>query len=62
MRLRETKETLLSLEDDMTAAETRSEFGPGYIGLSRALLATIARRREIKREINAHLGADIGEI
>lgn len=52
---------LWSIEDDIRAFEKRSDFGPGFIALARAVYVTNDERASIKRQINLLMGSTILE-
>ncbi len=52
---------LWSIEDDIRALESRSDFGPGFIALARAVYATNDERAAIKRRISLLMGSQIIE-
>ena len=49
------------IEDDIRAFEARSDFGPGFIALARAVYVTNDERARLKKEINMLLGSQIVE-
>ncbi len=49
------------IEDDIRAFEAKSDFGPGFIALARAVYVTNDERARIKKEINVLLGSQIVE-
>lgn len=49
------------IEDDIRAFEARSDFGPGFIALARAVYVTNDERARVKKEINLLLGSRIVE-
>lgn len=52
---------LWEIEDDIRRCEQRSDFGPNFIALARAVYRTNDRRADIKRTINRLTGARIVE-
>lgn len=49
------------IEDDIRAFEARSDFGPGFIRLARAVYVTNDERARVKKSINLLLGSQIVE-
>ncbi|MFT4742531.1 MAG: hypothetical protein ACI91Z_000504 [Yoonia sp.] len=49
------------IEDDIRAFEAKSDFGPGFIGLARAVYVTNDERARVKKSINLLLGSQIVE-
>jgi len=49
------------IEDDIRAFEARSDFGPGFVALARAVYVTNDERARVKKEINMLLGSQIVE-
>lgn len=49
------------IEDDIRTFEARSDFGPGFIALARAVYVTNDERARVKKEINLLLGSRIVE-
>ena len=49
------------IEDDIRAFEARSDCGPGFIALARAVYVTNDERARLKKEINMLLGSQIVE-
>jgi len=49
------------IEDDIRACDARSDFGPGFIALARAVYQTNDRRAAVKKAINLALGSAIVE-
>mgnify|MGYP007032657318 CR=1 FL=1 len=49
------------IEDDIRACESRSDFGPAFIALARAVYVTNDERAAIKREINILLDSPLIE-
>jgi len=49
------------IEDDIRAFEAKSDFGPGFIGLARAVYVTNDERARVKKNINLLLGSQIVE-
>lgn len=60
-QLYEINADLWAIEDDIRACEARGDFGPGFIGLARAVYVTNDQRAEIKKAINLLLGSDLIE-
>jgi len=52
---------LWAIEDDVRACESRSDFGPAFIALARAVYVTNDERAVIKRRINLLLGSQMIE-
>ncbi len=52
---------LWTIEDDIRAFESRSDFGPGFIALARAVYVTNDQRADIKKQINMVTGSQIVE-
>ena len=52
---------LWEIEDDIRAFEARSDFGPGFIALARAVYVTNDERAAVKKRINLLLGSAIVE-
>jgi len=48
---------LWTIEDDIRACESRSDFGPAFVALARAVYVTNDERAVIKRRINLLLGS-----
>ena len=46
---------LKTLENELRGCESRSDFGAGFVGLSRSYMATLDQRDQIKSDIAAHL-------
>ena len=59
--LRAVNETLWSIEDDIRACERRSDFGPAFVALARAVYKTNDARAFLKRAINVALGSRLIE-
>ena len=49
------------IEDDLRALEAKGDFGPGFVGLARAVYVTNDERSRVKKEINLLLGSDLVE-
>ena len=49
------------IEDDIRTCEARSDFGPAFIALARAVYVTNDERAKIKKHINVLLGSDLVE-
>ena len=49
------------IQDDIRAFEAKSDFGPGFIGLARAVYVTNVERARVKKNINLLLGSQIVE-
>jgi hypothetical protein len=49
------------IEDDIREFEGRGDFGPGFVGLARAVYVTNDQRAAVKKEINLLLGSAIVE-
>lgn len=49
------------IEDDIRECESRSDFGPDFIRLARAVYVTNDQRAAVKKQINLHLGSAIIE-
>lgn len=49
------------IEDDIRACEAKSDFGPAFIALARAVYVTNDERARLKKEINLLLGSQIVE-
>ncbi len=49
------------IEDDIRKCESRSDFGPAFIALARAVYVTNDERADIKKKINLLLGSDLIE-
>lgn len=49
------------VEDDIRACEARSDFGPNFVALARAVYVTNDERARVKKEINLLLGSQIIE-
>lgn len=52
---------LWAIEDDIRAFESRSDFGPGFVALARAVYVTNDERAAIKRRINLLLNSPLVE-
>lgn len=52
---------LWAIEDDIRAFESRSDFGPGFVALARAVYVTNDQRAAIKKRINMVTGSQIIE-
>ena len=59
--LKKVNETLWTIEDEIRLCERRSDFGPRFVQLARAVYKTNDRRAEIKRKINLLAGSAIIE-
>jgi hypothetical protein len=59
--LRQVNEALWDIEDEIREQERRSDFGPGFVRLARAVYRTNDRRAELKKEINLRLGSALVE-
>jgi Family of unknown function (DUF6165) len=59
--LREVNLRLWTIEDDIRACERRQEFGAAFVALARSVYLSNDRRAELKRDINALLGAKLRE-
>jgi Family of unknown function (DUF6165) len=59
--LKAINEALWEIEDDIRACEARSDFGPDFIRLARAVYLTNDRRAQIKRAIDELLGSELRE-
>lgn len=60
-KLKEINVKLWDIEDAIRASERRSDFGPGFVQLARAVYYTNDDRSEVKRQINGLLGSDLTE-
>jgi len=60
-QLYEINADLWAIEDDIRACESRSDFGPAFIALARAVYVTNDERSVIKRRINLLMGSQIIE-
>lgn len=49
------------IEDDIRVLEGKSDFGPGFVALARAVYVTNDERARVKKEINLLLGSAIVE-
>ena len=49
------------IQDDIRAFEVKPDFGPGFIGLARAVYVTNVERARVKKNINLLLGSQIVE-
>jgi Family of unknown function (DUF6165) len=49
------------IEDDIRECESRTDFGPDFIRLARAVYVTNDQRAAVKKQINLHLGSAIIE-
>ncbi|MEJ6748251.1 MAG: DUF6165 family protein [Yoonia sp.] len=47
------------IQDDIRAFEAKPDFGPGFIGLARAVYVTNVERARVKKNINLLLGSQI---
>lgn len=61
MQLYQINADLWVIEDDIRAFEASGDFGPGFIGLARAVYVTNDERARIKKAINVLLGSDLVE-
>ena len=52
---------LWSIEEDIRACESRSDFGPAFIALARAVYVTNDERAAIKRRISLLMGSQLIE-
>lgn len=52
---------LWDIEDDIRVCESRSDFGPGFVALARAVYVTNDERARVKKAINLLLGSQIIE-
>jgi hypothetical protein len=59
--LKVVNEALWEIEDDIRECDRDGDFGPRFVDLARAVYRTNDRRAELKRAINLHLGARLGE-
>lgn len=59
--LRSINESLWDVEDELRECERRSDFGPRFITLARAVYKTNDRRAEVKYEINRLLRSRLFE-
>lgn len=59
--LRRVNERLWDVEDALRAHEAKSDFGPAFVELARAVYRNNDERARLKRCINALLGSDIAE-
>lgn len=60
-KLKEINVKLWDIEDAIRESERRSDFGPGFVQLARAVYYTNDDRSEVKRQINGLLGSDLTE-
>lgn len=60
-KLYEINADLWVIEDDIREFEGRGDFGPGFVGLARAVYVTNDQRAAVKKEINLLLGSAIVE-
>jgi len=60
-RLYQINSDLWAIEDDIRKCEARSDFGPAFIALARAVYVTNDERAAVKKEINLLLGSDLVE-
>lgn len=60
-KLKEINMKLWDIEDAIRESERRSDFGPGFVQLARAVYYTNDDRSEVKRQINGLLGSDLTE-
>ena len=60
-KLKEINIKLWDIEDAIRESERRSDFGPGFVQLARAVYYTNDDRSEVKRQINGLLGSDLTE-
>ncbi len=60
-RLYEVNADLWVIEDDIRACEAKSDFGPAFIALARAVYVTNDERARLKKEINLLLGSQLVE-
>lgn len=60
-RLKEVNDALWRIEDDLRDCERRSDFGPGFIALARAVYRKNDERARLKRKINELTGSGIVE-
>ena len=60
-RLYEINADLWAIEDDIRTCEAKSDFGPAFIALARAVYVTNDDRAHVKKQINAFLGSMIVE-
>lgn len=60
-QLYEINADLWVIEDDIRACEAKSDFGPAFIALARAVYVTNDERARLKKEINTLLGSQIVE-
>lgn len=59
--LYEVNADLWVIEDDIRACEAKSDFGPAFIALARAVYVTNDERARLKKDINLLLGSQIVE-
>lgn len=59
--LQATNETLWEVEDALRDCEARSDFGPDFVRLARAVYVTNDRRAGLKREVNRLTGSALVE-
>jgi len=59
--LKEINIKLWDIEDAIRENERRSDFGPGFVQLARAVYYTNDDRSEVKRKINGLLGSNLTE-
>jgi hypothetical protein len=59
--LQEVNLELWQIEDDIRHCERRQDFGPGFIGLARAVYHKNDRRADLKRSINELTGSRLVE-
>jgi len=60
-QLREVNRSLWSIEDEIREQERRSDFGPTFIALARAVYRTNDRRAALKRSLNERHGSALIE-
>jgi hypothetical protein len=59
--LDEVNDALWAIEDELRVLEGRSDFGPRFVELARAVYYTNDRRAALKRRVNARFGSTLVE-